>query len=245
MLTGGTSVIELRYVDKRYPSSNALLYVNELTIRKGEIVGILGDNGSGKTTLLKSIMGIGEIQSGEVKIDGKTVTEQYERIAFITEEGSFLPDMTPKKYGQFLAEFFPRFDQAHYAGLLAAYELPSDRRIRTFSKGQKIKLEISAGLAKRADYLIMDEPFVGKDIFSRRDSLKRMIEGLTGDETVLLTTHLIDEIENVIDRAIVVHKGLIRTDIYVDDMREQGLSLTDVMLEARKKSPLFPLHWPD
>ncbi|BBI35504.1 ATP-binding cassette domain-containing protein [Cohnella abietis] len=238
-------MIELKYVDKRYPSSNALLYVNNLTIHTGEVVGILGDNGSGKTTLLKAIMGIGEIQSGEVKIDGKPVTEQYERMAFITEEGSFLPDMTPRKYGQFLADFFPRFDQTHYTELIEAYELPSDRRIKTFSKGQKIKLEICAGLAKKADYLIMDEPFVGKDIFSRRDSLKRMISGLTGDETVLLTTHLIDEIENVIDRAIIVHKGLIRTDIYVDDMREQGLSLADVMLEARKKSPSPSIHWPN
>lgn len=238
-------MIELKYVDKRYPSSNALLYVDKLTIRKGEIVGILGENGSGKTTLLKSIMGIGEVRNGEVKMDGRPVSEQYERIAFMTEEGSFLPDMTPKKYGQFLAEFYPRFDQAHYASLLEAYELPSDRRIRTFSKGQKIKLELCAGLAKRADYLIMDEPFIGNDIFARRESLKQMIEGLTGDETVLLTTHFIDEIENVIDRAIIVHKGLIRTDIYVDDMREQGLSLADLMQEARTKRPSLPFHWPD
>ncbi|MBB6735295.1 ABC transporter ATP-binding protein [Cohnella zeiphila] len=238
-------MIELKYVDKRYPASSALLYVHSLTIPTGEIVGILGENGSGKTTLLKSMMGIGEMWSGEISYDGKPPTEAYDRIAFVTEEGSFLPDLTPDRYGQFLADFFPRFDRNYYAKLLKDYELPADRKIRTFSKGQKMKLELSAGLAKRADYLLMDEPFVGKDIFSRRDSLKRMVQGLTGSETVLLSTHLIDEIENVIDRAVVLHKGLVRADFYVDDMRERGLSLTDVMTEVRDSNTSHPYQWPE
>ncbi|WP_239619119.1 ATP-binding cassette domain-containing protein [Cohnella mopanensis] len=230
-------MIELKYVDKRYPTSNALLYINGLTIAKGEIVGILGENGSGKTTLLKSIMGIGELQNGEITIEGKPNIEQYERMAFITEEGSFLPDMTPQNYARFLAEFFPRFDQDYYNSLLRLYELPLDRKIKTFSKGQKMKLEISAGLSKKAEYLLMDEPFVGKDIFARRDSLKLMMSGLKGDETLLITTHLIDEIENVIDRAIILHKGLIRADVHIDEMREEGKSLADVMEEARRTRP--------
>jgi len=230
-------VIELKYVDKRYPTSNALLYINGLTIPKGEIVGILGENGSGKTTLLKSIMGIGELLNGEIIIEGKPVAEQYERMAFITEEGSYLPHQTPRKYARFLADFFPRFDLEYFNELLRRYELPSDRRIGTFSKGQKMKLEISAGLAKRADYIFMDEPFVGKDIFARRESLKLMMSGLQGDETLLITTHLIDEIENVIDRVVILHKGLIRQDLYIDDIREAGKSLADVMQEVRQTSP--------
>lgn len=241
-------MIELKYVDKRFPVSNALMYVKDITINKGEIVGILGENGSGKTTFLKAIIGIGEVRDGEIRIDGKLPAEQYSRMAFMTEEGSFLPNMTPLKYAAFLAEFFPRFDLAYYEELLRLYELPANRKIRTMSKGQKMKLELCAGLAKKADYLIMDEPFVGKDVFSRHDSLKRIIEGLTGNETVLITTHLIDEIENVIDRAIIIHKGLIRADIYMDEIREQDLSLADVMLEARKTSmpdPARRIRWPN
>ncbi|WP_027087077.1 ABC transporter ATP-binding protein [Cohnella panacarvi] len=241
-------MIELKYVDKRYPVSNALMYVKDITINKGEIVGILGENGSGKTTLLKAIMGIGEVREGEIRIDGKPAATQYSRMAFMTEEGGFLPNMTPLKYAAFLAEFFPRFDLSYYGELLSAYELPANRKIRTFSKGQKMKLELCAGLAKKADYLIMDEPFVGKDIFTRHDSIKRIIEGLTGDETVLITTHLIDEIENVIDRAIIIHKGLVRADVYMDEIREQGLGLADVMLEARTTSTAGParrIQWPN
>lgn len=237
-------MIELNYVNMRYYVSNSLQYVKSLTISSGEIVGILGENGSGKTSLLKAIMGIGEAHEYEVKIEGRRPAALYDRIAFITEEGSFLPDLTPGRYGEFLADYFPRFDRAYYDELVKAYELPEKRKIRTFSKGQKISLEICAGLAKRADYLLMDEPFVGKDIFSRHDSLNRLVTGLAGHETVLLTTHLIDEIENVIDRAIILHKGLIRADFYIDDMRERGLSIADVMKQVREANRPEPFRWP-
>jgi len=232
-------VIELKYVDKRYPTSNALLYVHELKIDKGEVVGILGENGSGKTTLLKAIMGIGELQNGEITIESQPVVRQYERMAFITEEGSFLPNKTPLEYADFLSAYFPKFDRPYFEQLLERFELPARRKARTFSKGQKMKLEMSAGLAKRPDYLLLDEPFVGKDVFSRRDSLKLMMSGLRGDETVLIITHLIDEIENVIDRAIVLHKGLIRADFRIDDLREEGRSLTDAMEEVRQSRPYY------
>ncbi|RUS42830.1 ATP-binding cassette domain-containing protein [Cohnella sp. AR92] len=238
-------MIELKYVDKRYPASPSKLYVNELTIPTGEIVGILGENGSGKTTLLKTIMGIGEIQGGEVWIDGKPATEQYDRMAFLTEEGSFLPNLSPMQYGRWLEEFFPRFDRAYYDQLIDDYELPATRKIRTFSRGQKLQLEICAGLAKKADYLILDEPFVGKDIFVRQESLKRLISSLNGHETVLLTTHLIDEIENVIDRAVILDKGVIGADVYLDDIREQGKSLKELMAEVRQARPKIRMSWPN
>jgi ABC-2 type transport system ATP-binding protein len=219
--------------------------VNELVIPTGEIVGILGDNGSGKTTLLKTIMGLGEIQGGEVLMDGKPVTEQYDRVSFITEEGSFLPNLNPVQFGRWLGEFFPRFDHEYYAKLIYDFKLPSSRKIRTFSKGQKLQVEICAGLAKRADYLLMDEPFVGKDIFSRQEVLKRIIAGLNGSETLLITTHLIDEIENVIDRAVILHNGVVRADVYMDEIREQGRSLVELMAEARRQPVANGIQWPD
>jgi len=227
-------MITLKYVDKRFPTSNALLYIHNLTFHAGEVVGVLGENGSGKTTLLKAIMGLGELTNGEILIDGKPAVEQYDRMAFVTEEGSFPPGLTPLQYAEFLAAFFPRFDIDFYMKMLQLYELPPNRKIRTFSKGQKMKLEVSAGLAKRADILLMDEPFTGSDLFSRRTSIKQLLAHLEGDETVLITTHLVDEIENVIDRVIVLHQGLIKADVYVDDLREAGTSLEEIMVEARK-----------
>lgn len=225
-------MIELKYMEKRYPSSSEYLYVDSLTINKGEIVGILGANGSGKTTLLKAIMGMGEIQNGSITIEGRPVKEQYDNVAFITEEGSFLPDLTPNQYADFLAGFFHKFDRKHYDKLINFYGLNPDKKIKTFSKGQKLMLEISAGFSKSASYILMDEPFQGKDIFTRKDFLKLMVSHLKNDQTVLLTTHLIEEIEHVIDRAIILHKGRIKADFYIDDMREQGKSISDVMSEV-------------
>ncbi|RAV23295.1 ATP-binding cassette domain-containing protein [Paenibacillus contaminans] len=225
-------MIELKYMEKRYAGSDAYVYVRDMTIQKGEIVGILGENGSGKTTLLKSIMGIGEVQNGSITIEGKPASELYDRMAFITEEGSFFPDLTPDEYAQFLAGFFTRFDRELYDKLLKFYELEPEDAIKTFSKGQKAKLEICAGLAKKADYLLMDEPLIGKDMFTRRDFFKLMLSGLRGDETVLFATHLIDDVEHVIDRAIIMKKGRVAADFYIDEMREQGRTLAEMMAEA-------------
>lgn len=225
-------MIELKNVEKTYGLKSLGLYNESLTINDGEIVGILGENGSGKTTLLKAIMGLCEIQNGTILIDGKPVTEQYDKMAFITEEGSFFPDMTPYEYGHFLADFLPSFDIDRYMKLLKFFEIEPHKKIKTFSTGQKSKLEVSAGFSKGAKYILMDEPFNGKDMFTRRDFLKLMVSSLKNDETILITTHLIDEIENFIDRAVILRYGRIKADFYIDDMRSQGKTLADVMLEV-------------
>lgn len=232
-------MIELKYVEKSYPGSNINLYITELTIRSGEVTAILGANGSGKTTLLKTIMGLGETKysHGHILIDGKPVHEQYERMAFITEEGSYLPQMTAQQYAQFLADFFPRFDIERYTKLLEFFELDPDVRIKTMSTGQKSKLEICAGFSKGAKYILMDEPFNGKDMFTRQDFLKLMISSLRDDETLIITTHIIDEIENVIDRAIILHEGRVKADVTIDELREEGLSLPEVMAKTAGYKP--------
>lgn len=217
----------------------AAVNVGHLEVGPGEIVGLLGANGSGKTTLLKAIVGIGELACGTVLLDGKPLGEQYDRVAFITEEGSYMPGMTPLQYAEFLADFYPRFDHEHFKKLLDYFELPDDRRIRTFSKGQKSKLEIAAGMAKRAKLILMDEPFEGKDQFARRDFLKLMIGQLEGDETVIVTTHLVDEIEHVVDRAVVLVRGYVKGDARIDELREQGVGLADYLARVtdhREKS---------
>ncbi|XEC96187.1 ATP-binding cassette domain-containing protein [Paenibacillus tarimensis] len=229
-------MIELRHVTKRYGGSGHGLYRESVTINNGEIVAVLGENGSGKTTMLKTIMGIGEIQGGEVLIDGSTVTGQYDKMAFITEEGSYLPDLTPDQFAAFLADFYSGFQMERFQKLSAFFEIPRHLKIKTFSRGQKSKLEICAGFSKGAKYILMDEPFQGKDLFTRRDFLKLMISSLKTDETILITTHLIDEIENVADRAIILRYGQIKADFYIDDMREKGKDLASVMAEISQYS---------
>jgi len=232
-------MIELKYVEKQYPGSNKVLFINELVIRTGEVTAVVGANGSGKTTLLKAIMGIGEVSNpyGHILIDGKSVQEQYEQMAFITEEGSFLPKMTPLQYAGFLADYFPRFDRERYLKLLEFFELDADARIKTMSTGQKSKLEICAGFSKGAKYILMDEPFNGKDMFTRQDFLKLMIASMKDEETLVITTHIIDEIENVIDRAIVLHEGRVKADVTIDELREAGQCLPELMAQTAGYKP--------
>ncbi len=232
-------MIELKFVEKRHPGSRITLAIKELSIAEGEITAIVGANGSGKTTLLKTIMGLGNPRSpyGYIHIDEKPVTEQYDKLAFITEEGSYLPHLTPKQYASFLRDFFPRFDLDYFNKLLEYFKLDEDQKMKTMSTGQKSKLEICAGFAKRAKYTIMDEPFNGKDMFTRRDFLKLMVSSMKEDEAIIMTTHIVDEIENVVDRAIVLHEGSIKADVLIDELREEGKTLPQLMAEVSGYKP--------
>lgn len=228
-------MIELKNVVKMYGQNSVGLYNESAIIKTGEIVGILGENGSGKTTMLKAIMGLCDIQCGEILIDGRPVLEQYNKMAFITCEGSYFPNMTPYEYGNFLAEFFHSFDGEQYNRLIKFFELDPFKKIKTFSTGQKMKLEISAGFSKGAKYILMDEPFTGSDMFTRQKILKLIASSFNEENTVLISTHLIDEIENIIDRAIILRYGRIKADFYIDDIRKEGKTLADMMEQISRK----------
>ncbi|MFA9556871.1 ATP-binding cassette domain-containing protein [Evansella sp. AB-rgal1] len=224
-------MIELTNVCKIYGSSKVGLANESVKINTGEIVGILGANGAGKSTFLKAIMGLGELRRGKILVDGQPIEQQYDNIAFITEEGSYLPNLTPTQYGEFLADFFPKFDMEKYKKLLKYFDINPHYKIKTFSRGQKSKLEICAGFSKGAKYILLDEPFLGKDMFTRRDFIKMMITNLRTDETILLSSHFVEEIEHVIDRAIIFHEGRIRGDYYIDELHEENKQLTTIMKE--------------
>ncbi|MBQ9091326.1 MAG: ATP-binding cassette domain-containing protein [Anaerotignum sp.] len=131
------------------------------SVEQGEIVGVLGANGVGKTTLLKILAGLLPYKGGDegetrgVYIDGVSVREKSGDIAFISEAGSYLKDLTPKQFGEFLADFYPNFDMEYYEKLLRFFQL-EDKPIKKMSKGQKAKAEVAAGMAKKTKILIMD-----------------------------------------------------------------------------------------
>ena len=201
------------------------------TAEKGEIIGILGANGVGKTTLLKLLAGLLTPRSGNVQINDKSAVASCGEIAFISEAGSYLKDLTPLKYGEFLADFYADFDMEYYQRLLTFFQL-ENKPIKKMSKGQKAKAEVAAGMAKKTKYIIMDEPFIGKDMFTRQDFMQALAGSLTGEETIFITTHEIDEIENFIDRALVLKDNKIAADVMMDDLRQEGKSLTGLLKEV-------------
>jgi ABC-2 type transport system ATP-binding protein len=163
---------------------------------------------------------------------GRPVQEQYGEVAYITEEGSFPPHMNASEYADFLADFYPKFNRERYERLMKFFELDEYVRMGKMSRGQRARMEICAGFSKGAKLILMDEPFLGKDVFARRDFLKLMVTSLQEDETFLITTHLVDEIEHVIDRALIIHQGAIRADVYMEQLQEGGKRLESLLAEV-------------
>ncbi len=224
-------MVEVKDLKFSYLVGMDILKEVSFQVETGEIVGVLGANGVGKSTLLKLLAGILTPRGGSISIEGKPVQESYGKVAYISEAGGYFKDLTPKEFGAFLLDFFPDFDVSYYEKLVAYFQL-EDKPIKNMSKGQKAKAEVAAGMAKRAKYMIMDEPFIGKDMFTRQDFMQALAGSLTGEETIFITTHEIDEIENFIDRGLILKDGKIAADVRMDDLRRQGKSLTGLMKEV-------------
>lgn len=226
-------MIVIEGLGRRYAGSPAwALDGVSLKIEEGEVVGLLGENAAGKTTLLKLAAGLMEPTRGSVTIDGTPALRADGKIAFMTEQGTFFPFMTPVEHADFMEDYYDRFNRDRYFKLLEYFELPGNKKARAFSTGQKAKLEISIGLSKGCRYLLFDEPFLGNDVFTRRDFLRLMGDSLLDGETILLATHLINEIDNFIDRAVILKQGKVVRDCLIDEIRAGGQTLEDVMREA-------------
>ena len=238
-------MLEVQGLQKTYRSHGqtvGLLGV-DFTVPSGQIVGILGENGAGKTTLLRCIAELLP-HKGTALLDDKPASAQYERISYITGEGSYYPALTVAAYGQLLADLHPAFDPARYAKFLEFFSLHGSDVIGRLSTGQRARVELAAGFAKRVPYYLMDEPFLGKDPFTRRDFLKLMSATLTGEETLLLSTHYIEDVEHFLDRALILHEGRIAEDLSLDTL-PAGDSLLAHMATACHWDPQRYLQFED
>ncbi|MDL2217968.1 ABC transporter ATP-binding protein [Christensenellaceae bacterium OttesenSCG-928-M15] len=218
------------------------------SIPGGQIVGLFGDNGAGKTTLMRCIAGFLKPQRGEITLDGESGEGIRKKLAFVSGTGASFSSMTPMETGAFLNEFYEQFDMERYKKLIAFFELP-EQPIKSMSTGQRSRAELAAGFSKGAQYLILDEPFTGKDVFTRQDFIKIMAGGLHESGSILLSTHLVQEVEPVIDRAIILHKGLLVRDVFMDELRENGETLIGALKQAegydeKKAARLFEQEKP-
>ncbi len=224
-------MIEIKNLSKSYTGKRALEDVS-LRLPRGEIVGLFGENGAGKTTLMKCILGFLRF-TGEITLDGEPVTRKnIARISFATSEHSFFPNLTPRGHRDFYAEHFPHFSEKRFKGLMDFFELPMGRALRSFSAGQKNQFEVILSLCQGADYILMDEPFAGNDVFNREDFYKVLLGILQPNETVLLSTHLIDEVSGFIGRAVLIRKGQIIGDVSAEQLEESGRGLMDFIKET-------------
>ncbi len=214
-----------KHYHSRYGWIDALNYVN-LQIPRGEIIGLFGENGAGKSTLFKCILNYVSY-SGTITLDGEEIDHNnIHKISFATCEHSFFPNLTPESHKAFYQMHFPFFREKRFEGLMDFFELPKHKVLKGFSTGQKNQFEVIMALSQGADYILMDEPFAGNDIFNREDFYKVLLGILEPQETVILSTHLIEEVEAFVGRAILIRKGEVIGDKNTLELEDEGMSLT-------------------
>jgi len=192
-------VIEVKNMRKSFGSKVVLKDVS-FTAKKAEITCLIGINGSGKTTILNAIMGLTPINEGVVRINGKPLTKHsYEEIAYIPDAITMMPRMKISDAFAFMADYYTVWNKKRAAEMLAFFKLDENERIMNLSKGNKMKVNLILGLALDVDFVLMDEPFSGIDLFSREQITNVFTSHLIEDRGVLITTHEIKDIEHLID----------------------------------------------
>ena len=224
-------MLEIKNLTKTYGGKTALKDVN-ITFPRGEIVGLFGENGAGKTALMKSVLGF-HSYLGEITLDGAPInTKNIAKISFATSEHSFFPNLTPAAHRDFYKEHFPTFSDKRFKGLMEFFELPMHKALRHFSMGQKNQFEVILALCQGADYILMDEPFAGNDVFNREDFYKVLLGILEPHETVILSTHLIEEVSDFIGRAVLIRHGKVVGDVTTSELEESGNTLMGYIKET-------------
>ena len=217
-------MLELRHLSKKYVTTRALQDVS-FSLGPGEFVGLFGENGAGKTTLMKCVLGLLGHQ-GEITLDGAAVTRKnIARLSFATSEHSFFPALSPADHRDFYQSQFPAFRAKRFVALTDFLDLPMGRPLRAFSTGQKNQFEVILALCQGAEYILMDEPFAGNDVFNRDDFYKVLLGILEPTETVLLSTHLLEEVAPFLSRAVLLRQGQLVGDVLTADLDEQGSDL--------------------
>lgn len=230
-----SAILECRLLTKKYASLTALSDIN-LTLERGRIVGLLGPNGSGKTTLIKIINGLLVPTSGTLTIRGMNPGPETKGIVSYLPEKMCLPEwMKVSEIISLYEDFYEDFDKDKAYEMLGKLQLDATKRLKTLSKGTKEKIQLILVMSRKAQLYCLDEPIGGVDPAARDYILNTIITNYNEDATVLISTHLISDIENVLDEVIFIKEGSITLHSDVDDIRStQGKSIDTLFREVFK-----------
>lgn len=230
-----SAILECKSLTKNFSNITALNNVN-LTLERGRIIGLLGPNGSGKTTLIKLINGLLVPNSGELLIDGKNPCPETKKIVSYLPEKTYLPDwMRVTDTIEFFKDFYPDFDEKRCYDMLDRLKLDPKRKLKSLSKGTKEKVQLILVMSRKADLYCLDEPIGGVDPAARDYILNTIITNYNENATVLISTHLISDIEKVLDEFVFIKDGNITLHASVDDIRtKEGKSVDTLFREVFK-----------
>jgi ABC-2 type transport system ATP-binding protein len=197
-------------LSKQYGSFVALAPL-DLEVKKGEVLGYLGPNGAGKTTTIRSILGLIKPTSGHAEIFGldaqKHKVEAHKRLAYIPGEASLWPSLTGAETIHLLGKLHGQVDLAYQKELIKCFRFDPSKKVRTYSKGNRQKVNIIAALSTRAELLMMDEPTTGLDPIMEQAFRQSVLEAKSNGQTVFLSSHILEEVEALCDRVAILRAG--------------------------------------
>lgn len=219
-----TPLLQLNDLCKRYPGMGNYMSVfhMNLTILRGRIIGLLGPNGCGKTTLIKMINGLLAPTSGTVLINGMEPCPATKKVISYLPERTYLDNgMKVSQMVEYFADFYEDFSTEKAYHMLEALGISSSARLKTLSKGTKEKVQLILVMSRQADLYILDEPIAGVDPAARDYILRTIITNYNPGSTIILSTHLISDIENILDDVIFMKNGSLMLYTSVDSIRSQ------------------------
>ena len=229
------SILETKGLVKRFGPTVALDGMT-LAVEPGRIVGLLGPNGSGKTTLMKLANGLLVPDAGEIWVDGhQPGRESHAVVSYLPERNSLPLWMTVDQLQDFYADFFADFQRKRSEEMLDKLEIQPKQKLRQMSKGTREKVQLILTMSRQAKLYLLDEPIGGVDPAARDYILHTILSNYSKDATVLISTHLIEDIEPVLDEAIFLKEGTIFAHRSVDEIREnEGMSVDAYFREVFK-----------
>lgn len=219
-------IVSCNYLTKMYGDKMALADVN-LKLGKGKIIGLLGPNGSGKTTLIKIINGLIQPSAGSVLIDGEKPGKYTKRVISYLPDRNFFADwMKVKDMFDIFEDFYDNFDRKRASEMCKALNISESDQIKSMSKGMKEKVQLILVMSRDADLYLLDEPIAGVDPAARDYILNTIINSYNEEGTILISTHLIADIERILDEVVFIKEGEILLHKAIDDIKEeQGQSV--------------------
>ncbi len=218
---------------KYYSGKVALNQVN-LEIGRGKIIGLLGPNGSGKTTLMKLANGLLMPSAGSITINGAAPGPKTKKVVSYLPDANYLPNwMTVGQLVEMFHDFYADFDKAKALDMLRTLQIASFERLKHLSKGTKEKVQLILAMSRQAQLYLLDEPIGGVDPAARDYILHTILSNYSENASVVISTHLIADIEPVLDEAIFINQGQIVLHKPVDEIREQdGKSVDQLFREV-------------
>ncbi len=230
-----SQLVKLHHISKSFKNKQVINDLT-LTIPSGKIIGLLGPNGSGKTTLIKLINGLIQPNKGDIVIDGYRPSVETKKIISYLPDTSYLrEDMKIYDIIELFADFYEDFNKDKAHSLFRDLQLDLGERLKNLSKGNKEKVQLILVMSRKAKLYILDEPIGGVDPAARDYILKTIINNYCEDASVLISTHLISDIEPILDEVIFLKDGKVSLTGTVDDLREENNMSIDTLFRETYK----------